>query len=80
MLDLKLKKASQAILKNNALIICSGSGIAADCTLKGGESPSWEGSKIPTFRGTFGLWKTYAALRKRMILFDDLVEQSFFQQ
>lgn len=78
MLDLKLKRAAQAILKNNALLVCSGSGMAADCTLQG-ERPCLEGTRIPTFRGTYGLWKQYPAFRNQMILFDDLVEQSFFR-
>jgi hypothetical protein len=33
MLEAKLQKAAQAIIKNNCLIIASGSGMAADCSL-----------------------------------------------
>ena len=51
MLESKLIKASQAILKNTTLLICSGSGFTADCDLNG-KSPSFEGNKIPIFRGT----------------------------
>jgi hypothetical protein len=34
MLEAKLQKAAQAIIKNNCLIIASGSGMAADCELE----------------------------------------------
>lgn len=78
MLENKLIKASQAILKNTTLLVTSGSGITADCSLEGGPSPSWEGEKIPIFRGTYGLWKNYPALRKKLVLFEELVEESFF--
>jgi NAD-dependent SIR2 family protein deacetylase len=79
MLENKLIKASQAILKNTTLIVSSGSGITADCVLDGGLSPSWEGDKVPVFRGTFGLWKQYPALRKKLLLFEELVEENFFR-
>ena len=35
MLDAKLKKAAQAIIKNNSLLITSGSGMLADCKFDG---------------------------------------------
>ena len=53
MLEAKLKKAAQAIIKNNSLLITSGSGMAADCQLRG---KSFEGDGMPVFRGTYGLW------------------------
>jgi len=80
MLENKLIKASQAILKNTTLIVCSGSGMTADCVLGGNDSPSWEGNHIPVFRGTFGLWKEYPAFRKQLIMFEELVQESFFKQ
>jgi hypothetical protein len=33
MLEAKIAKAAQAIVKNNSLLICSGSGMLADCQL-----------------------------------------------
>ena len=59
--------------------MASGSGITADCVLEGGNSPSWEGDKVPVFRGTQGLWKHYPALRKKLLLFEELVEENFFR-
>lgn len=79
MLDLKIRRAAQAIIKNNSLIIASGSGMTAECPLIP-DSPTYEGNKIPILRGTHGLWKNYPAMRKKMILFDDLVESSFFKE
>jgi len=77
MLQSKLKKAAQAILKNHSLLICSGSGFTADCQLDG-ESPSYEGHHVPVFRGTRGLWREHPALRNQMVTFDNLQEHSFF--
>jgi len=83
MLEPKLKKAAQAILRNNSLLIASGSGMAADCKLvdRNGDliNKSYEKDYIPTFRGTYGLWKEYPVLRKNLISFDELVEESFFK-
>jgi len=36
MLENKLIRASQAILKNTVLVVASGSGMTADCILEGG--------------------------------------------
>ena len=80
MLENKLIRASQAILKNTTLVVASGSGMTADCVLEGGTSPSWEGDKVPIFRGTYGLWKQYPALRKKLLLFEELVEENFFRE
>jgi hypothetical protein len=94
MLESKLRKAAQAIVKNNSLLICSGSGMAADCdvhmpnheetfTATGERTIHQENltndkEKIPTFRGTQGLWREYPAFRKQLITFDNFVEESFF--
>lgn len=78
MLELKFKRASQAIHKNNALLVCSGSGMTADCPLLP-KSPSYEGNCLPIFRGTAGLWRQYPKFRQELVLFDDLVEASFFK-
>lgn len=37
MLEAKLVKAAQAIVRNNSLLICSGSGMLADCQLFEGD-------------------------------------------
>ena len=83
MLEPKLKKAAQAILRNNSLLIASGSGMAADRKLVDREGQvidrSYEKNYIPTFRGTYGLWKEYPVLRKNLVSFDELVEESFFR-
>ena len=77
MLESKLVKAAQAIVKNNSLLICSGSGMAADCQLF--ENNRLLPEKIPIFRGTQGLWKTYPAFRKQLITFNTMVEERFFK-
>ena len=83
MLEPKLKKAAQAILRNNSLLVASGSGMAADCELvdKAGRviDKSYEKDYVPTFRGTYGLWKEYPVLRRQLISFDEVVEESFFK-
>ena len=76
MLESKLKKAAQAILKNNSLFITSGTGMAADCQMKGF---SYEGDSIPTFRGTYGLWKNYPTLKRKLVGFDDFVTEDYFK-
>jgi len=76
MLEAKLKKAAQAILKNNSLFITSGTGMAADCSLKG---KSFEGESIPSFRGTHGLWQNYPAMRNKLVSFDDFVTEDYFK-
>lgn len=43
MLENKLIKASQAILKNTVLLVCSGNGMTADCELDG-DNPQYEGN------------------------------------
>ena len=77
MLEAKLKKAAQAIVRNNSLLITSGSGMAADCKLvdRNGKllTKTCEKNYIPTFRGTYGLWKEYPVLRKELISFDEFV-------
>lgn len=78
MLESKLIKSSQAILKNSTLLICSGSGMTADCSLEG-DSPSFEGNTVPIFRGTAGLWKNYPVMRRNLVLFDEFVKESFFK-
>ena len=78
MLESKLIRASQAILKNTVLLVCSGSGMQADCKLIE-ESPSYEGNTIPVMRGTRGLWTHYPAMRRNMILYEDLVSEPFFK-
>lgn len=35
-LDSKLSRAAQAIVKNHCVVICSGSGMMADCIVQGG--------------------------------------------
>lgn len=47
----KFLTAAQALKKNHALLITTGSGMTAD-------------SGIPTFRGTPGLWKHYPIFRQ----------------
>ena len=83
MLEPKLKKAAQAILRNNSLLVVSGSGMAADCKLvdKKGKviDKSYERNSIPTFRGTYGLWREYPAFRRQLISFDEMVEENFFK-
>ena len=63
----KMRKAAQALLKNHTILVTSGSGFAAD-------------SGIPTFRGTYGLWKHYPILKQQKIFFDDLVQEKFFNE
>ena len=82
MLEPKLRKAAQAILRNNSLLITSGSGMAADCPLFENDkviNRSYEKDYIPTFRGTYGLWREYPVLRRKLISFDELVEENFFK-
>ena len=76
MLEAKLKKAAQAILKNNSLLITSGSGMAADCQLAG---KSYQGDGMPIFRGTRGLWKNYPVFRSTLTGFDDFITEDFFK-
>ena len=76
MLENKLRKAAQAIIKNNSLLITSGSGMAADCQLSG---KSFEGDSLPVFRGTHGLWKHYPVLKQKLIGFDEFIEEDFFK-
>ena len=76
MLENKLRKAAQAIVKNNSLLITSGSGMAADCELGG---KSFEGDSLPIFRGTRGLWKHYPVLKQKLIGFDEFIEEDFFK-
>ena len=76
MLDAKLKKAAQAIIKNNSLLITSGSGMLADCEFDG---KSFKGEGMPIFRGTYGLWKHYPTLKRRLIGFDEFITEDFFK-
>ena len=62
----KLRKAAQALLKNQALFITSGSGMGVD-------------SGLPYFRGTQGLWAHYPIFKKEKITFDDFVQYDFFK-
>ena len=78
MLENKLIKASQAILKNTVLLVCSGNGMVADCELDG-ENPDYEGNKIPVLRGTHGLWTHYPVMRRNLITYDDFVTEGFFK-
>lgn len=78
MLESKLIKASQAILKNTSLLVCSGSGFTADCELEG-VSPSFEGNRVPILRGTYGLWKHFPAMRRDLVSFDDFVAENYFK-
>ena len=78
-----MKKAAQAILKNHSLVICSGSGMTADCTLRPNHVWSKDQTnfdKIPIFTGTKGLWKHYPVMRKNGILFEEFMTESFFKE
>jgi len=80
MLEAKLQKAAQAIIKNNCLIIASGSGMVADCPLVRSSTTQTVGNDcIPIFRGTQGLWREYPAFRKQLIQFEHLVTEDFFR-
>ena len=35
---------------------------------------------MPTFRGTYGLWTNFPAIKKERILFEDMQEASFFRR
>ena len=72
MLDQKLKKAAQAIVKNNSILIASGSGMAAESKVvaQKGWNPVDGKYEIPTFRGTYGLWKHFPALKRHLIGFE----------
>eukprot|EP00347_Sterkiella_histriomuscorum_P000419 403375937 len=63
----KLRKAAQAIKKNTALFICSGSGITAD-------------SGMPMLRGTRGLWDKFPKFKEEKIFYEDFMQEQFFQQ
>lgn len=76
MLETKLRKAAQAIVKNNGLLITSGSGMAADCRV---DSKSYHGDRLPFFRGTHGLWSTFPVLKKKLFSFDDFVTEDFLK-
>ncbi len=50
--------------------------MVADCPLNG---KSYEGDCLPTFRGTYGLWKHFPTLKRKLIGFDDFVTEDFFK-
>lgn len=51
--------------------------MTADCKLKG---KSYEGDSLPIFRGTYGLWKHYPALKEQLITFDEFIKEDFFKE
>lgn len=79
MLENKFKVAAQAIIRNNTLLVCSGSGMTADCSVPYFETSVDEKPKIPIIRGTVGLWKHFPAFRKQMLTYENLIEASFFK-
>ena len=48
----------------------------ADCKFDG---KSYKGEGIPIFRGTYGLWKHYPTLKRRLIGFDEFIKEDFFK-
>ena len=81
MLESKLRKAAQAIIKNNSLLITSGTGMAVESKVL--SYPDWvpaDGSyKIPYLRGTYGLWKHFPAMKRNLISFDEFITEDFFK-
>lgn len=76
MLEAKLRKAAQAIIKNSSLLITSGSGMAADCKLNG---KSFDGDRVPILRGSHGLWQNYPLLKNNLTSFDDFIVEDFWK-
>ena len=50
--------------------------MAADCQLSG---KSFEGTGMPTLRGTYGLWNHYPVMKKELISFDEFIVEDFFK-
>ena len=59
--------AAQALSKNHAVLVLSGSGMLAD-------------SGVEPLRGTAGMWKQYPVLKKQGLVFEHLTHSQMFNQ
>lgn len=66
-LDEKVKRAVQAIRDADALLVSAGAGMGVD-------------SGLPDFRGTQGFWRSYPALAKLGLSFEEMANPAWFQE